>query len=341
MNAKYFLFFLLWCAMHTLQAQCPIDPTLRFRYENDVKKVALSNLTTAHLQSPQPDFDSIAIPDHWQAPVWESFAAIYAEQSIAERDTVFDVYCIHRNLFNSLGGVHLGIIFLDNTNGWTFGGLGNLVQTGNQTLDSLLLLHGFVDGGTVFPQYRSIKTTMAINFDAMVKRLESYGIWAGLEYLSGDSYTWINCTQQPDSSWVTEFHLKWGDCPAGCTDARIWRFKTRPNCQVEKLSTVFFQPTGYLIPAPPNCNISDLDMAPDKSDWATVYPNPFSHQLQITVPNATFIRVSHTNGQQISVQKCQPNTVLTLDTNHWKSGIYIVQTLGEAHAESYKVVKMQ
>lgn len=85
-------------------SSCSAPSILLSEYDVDVKDLALSRI----LFLETADTAEINIPTSYQDTIWDGLAAIFNVYSDFQRDSVFDIYCIHNaspsytSLFNEL-----------------------------------------------------------------------------------------------------------------------------------------------------------------------------------------------------------------------------------------------
>lgn len=91
--------------------------------------------------------------------------------------------------------------------------------------------------------------------------------------------------ERDQSGSTLYFWLKWGDCMAGCTSAKIYAYQLDNACNVVNfLDTVFSALDPY--PGLINCFLSPLQTSsPIVNDQLKVYPNPSSNLLHIERPS--------------------------------------------------------
>ena len=116
-----------------VNAQTNDSPLLETEYERDIKNLALRRM----YQVQSPDTTIIRIPQYWQDTIAEGLVAILNASSIPERDTVFNLYCIHDNT-NSIETFHSLLIQIDSSYAWTQAWQDLNSITGNAYIDSLV-----------------------------------------------------------------------------------------------------------------------------------------------------------------------------------------------------------
>lgn len=320
-----------------LQAQCTVDSVLRANYDRDVKDLALRRINLFH----HADTASIEIPGNWQDTIWSALAAIFNETSLPERDTVFNIYCIHHvsPFDNSIyRGILVGLV---DQGSWTEDPATGEIHTGDAQLDDFLHTYGWI-----FDSYFSsgvfIEATRPINVPAFIDSLYSYNGITYIEpnYLFGDGNR-IYYHTEGESSFF-DFSLRWGDCPAGCISGRTWHFEVRPGCEVKYLGFSDDQGGGEPIPPPVNCNIANgIRNNINNNLQARIFPNPAQETLNIEwMENAEWCELQcfSLTGALLYQQVFSGKT--TIDVQAIPAGIYFIH-LRKSNGDTgvYKWVK--
>jgi hypothetical protein len=139
---KYVFILLLGILLMTnsnaqVASGCSIPQPLLTYYDEDVKHLALQRISF----SGSPYTDSISIPYSLQDTIWKGLAAIY-NCNRPERDSVFDIYCIHDET-NLHEIYHYIYVAVDTTASWFPNWVNNNITTGIPAFDSLLATYGF------------------------------------------------------------------------------------------------------------------------------------------------------------------------------------------------------
>lgn len=332
---KWILLPLVLLLAGTVPAQCPLDNVLLDKYNRDVKDLALRRILLFN----HPDKSLIEIPQVWQDTIWNGLAAIFRSNGIPERDTIFDMFCIHHASPQQTAlrpDLHLLL-----NDPWTFDSLTRHIITGNAALDSLLLHHEVVYVSTLFANTIWVQTPQAINTQALADALLLFPevLWAAVEYRVGDAdrilYNVINGEQ------FFDFHLRWGDCFAGCINRRIWHFQVSAGCTTAYLGRTNQLGGGYPFPNPVNCRISTattdgISNLPD----VLVFPNPFHDNLTVRQTNTQDVTVQLFNvaGQRIRNSATSGETVW--ETSDLSPGVYFLVAGSSTFRKICKVVKM-
>ena len=316
-------------------SQCPTDSILRVKYDRDVKDLALRRIRLFK----HPDTMKIDIPQIWQDSIWNGLAALFHSQGIPERDTVFDIYCIHH--LSQWESAINRYLYIKPTTAWTYDSLSLQIRSGNPVIDSLLAQAGILYESSLLSSIIRGKCTRIINVRVVCDSLEQFQevVYAEPQPVVGDGnrirYNTLNDEQH------FEFQLGWGDCLSGCIYRRIWKFKAKENCVAEYSGRVDFIGTDNFFPAPVNCNITtDLEEIRlfDKL-VVTAFPNPFQDKIQISTKQAggTVVRLIDLSGREVQVNRFFGE--ISLDTSALPPGLYVLQVVSGQRNAIYKVVK--
>ncbi len=257
MRSKYIILYLLVGVCQTnaqVPSSCNLPPALYIAYQDEVPYIALRRIyqINSHYK------DSILIPQHYQDSIWDGLAAIYNAASIPERDSVFDIYCIHQYIGIRYHFPNTIRINIDTTYSWTSYWRNLQISTGYFQLDSFLSFYGFDSVIVYYSHDNSVKlsTTKKINLEALSIHLASYdGIyWAEPESTIGDGNRILFSTDGLHK--VFSFFVRWGDCLAGCVFRYGWHFSVTQDCSVQFDSIESGIGVSTALPLPVNCNLS-------------------------------------------------------------------------------------
>ncbi|NOY49046.1 MAG: T9SS type A sorting domain-containing protein [Chlorobi bacterium] len=272
---KLITFSLLVIGLINLNAQIPssciIPSELKSSYDKDVKHLALQRI----ISQDSPYMDSIDIPFSYQDTIWSGLAAIFNVSSIPERDSAFDIYCIHEESTNNTiyNYIEVGV---DLSYDWTHNWQNYNIVTGIPSLDTLLLTYGFsvYDFTSVLGyHYAILSTDQTINIQPVCDSIKTY---SGVTYSIKVSYTFDGNTisyNKTGDERTYQFEIAWGDCPSGCICYHTYNFKVYDNCSVEYLGTSHYN-IGYPFPLPVNCNITTKVENNNFPVQFKAYPNP-------------------------------------------------------------------
>lgn len=307
-------------------AQCTKSELLYQYYEWEIKNIALLRIEAFD----HPDKDKVEIPEVWQDTVWEALSAVFNATDIPERDSIFDIFCIHHG-----SGQHAAIqsgmyVKLDTAFAWVKHWGNQEKITGNTFVDSIMAPIDFEIDNFFFNFFQVVKIDFSqpINQKALARILDTIPgvVYAEQDQTIGDG-GWILYDMQ-DGIRQISFSAGLGDCQAGCLYRIFWGFDIYPDCNV-----VFTGRQGMLNPVfqlyHQNCNItSDEETVPYPETNHFWVPNPFNNQLRITFENdlqpASRITVCDVTGR-IVYENNQIYPGMQINTTSWHSGIYSVK----------------
>ncbi len=308
-----------------IPASCDPLPELVTLYTWDMK-----NLTIRRMWEVQsPDTALVTIPVAWQDTVMGGLAAIHNAFILPERDSVFNLYCVHDIASSGLFITKEIMVFVDTSYAWTDAWQNLVTVTGNPQMDSLTAKYDL----EVIEFYNFSFGNMALL--ATDSLWNVYALTDSLEMIPGVEYGEPNqmiggagriiYTKTENFRYYT-FWFQWNDCFDGCDNAHAWHFKVYEDCTVEFLGTEDWGVFGILpLPAPTDCNLitGTTIIGTEEKDY-TLYPNPVEDELIITSPDEKYRQVTMYDftGKMI-VQKNLKKT-LCLDFSGFPSGIYLL-----------------
>lgn len=237
-----------------LSAQfCCIPEILLQEYERDVKHLALFRMESLNV----PEANLIDIDESYQDTIWEQLAAIY-HSPFNERDAVFDLYCIHHNIWTSFDYLRIATeiyVKIDSTASWYQNWMDESIITNDPFVDTLLIKYGFYDVNPPISSWGSfrLKTNQYLNLNAFADSLETHGdiiLAEKVNYAGGNQKIEY---QKINGDGYFNFITGWGDCPSGCIHWHTWSFKVDEFCDVTYLGSS----GNNDLPDPYNCNLSD------------------------------------------------------------------------------------
>lgn len=281
-------------ALTLLSTQLPVNvnaqsncasPKIDYYYNNDIGGIALKDMYARGVAA-----GVIEIPVTLRREIKEGMAAIF--NSIwPERDTVFDMYCIHDPAAVATGkGLN---IFFDDSYSWTDAWKNGQTYTGNQSVDELMTKYKLKVTAYHYYQYLpgyhhsvSVEADDILNMPELAKEFVKI---AGINYAEGSSTVGdlsesINYRKQGNDR-IYEFSIKWGDCPAGCIAHRTWQFTVDQNCNATFVKA--WEGGGDIGPRPgfKNCDITHKELNVGHANGVTksvkVFPNPASDLITI------------------------------------------------------------
>lgn len=324
---KFTLFVLALLFSLSLTAQtpssCDIPEELQDAYDQDVKSLAIKRMQTFN----SPDFNKIEIPQIWQDSIFEGLAAIYNANSIPQRDSIFNMYCVH-DVFGSpisfgfLVGVTAGSPM---ATAWEAG----ITLTGNTYLDSILTKYNFEVTGYISGIHVGIlQTDQILNLYALGNDLAAnipeiqYG---EPDFLIGGAGR-INYEVDQNGNRLYGFRFEWNDCFDGCDNAYIWNYRVKSDCSVEFLGIEQFGFFGIeALPDPVNCMLTDVEDPIEEQEKISIFPNPTSDIIVVkNAPANAQWRLFSTNG---ALSQTGQLDQMEIDLSHLPKGMYFLQLL--------------
>lgn len=285
-------------------SNCVPSPALTRNYLNDAKDMALERMFSVK----SPDTALIEIPQRWTDSMLSLIAAVHNLGTQYEADSIFNNYCVHRwpkqawmpRLIN---------LKVDTNYAWARQWyLGNKL-TGNTAIDSFMSRHHvslysyFCSSNySSLNNWAGLTASQPINMQAFA---DSFLKFPGAQqyYLNnGTIGDGDHILLQADAAWHIRFIAGWGDCPAGCTAWKEWRYTvSKTDCSIIK-DSVFIE-NRYNQPRNlPNCYLTPAGIIPSSTAAAktlTAYPNPCAAMLQLSgapVENKAF-RINDITGR--------------------------------------------
>lgn len=322
--------------MFQLNAQTPSDCTIPWileqEYNIDVIDLAYQRMYDIH----SPDTIFIDLPTIYRDTIWHGLAAIFNAFQIPERDTIFDIYCVHQSsIYDILG--HYISIKIDTTYEWTSAWLISNITTGYTELDNLLSHYGFnLHGNVTFHNNIDLVTNQIINTRAFCDSLEKFEgiILAYADGHEGDG-SYIKYDKTANDQFY-DFSFGWGDCPAGCINRYIWHFKVNyENCSVEYMGNEAYI-WNPVFSDPPNCNITNINLL-NSNPGIKVFPNPTKGKFAIESEDVRNIKVYNLLGELI--KELSGNNRNEVDLSNCEPGIYLVKIITQYGFVMRKIIK--
>ena len=257
------------CFSQTWTSTCDATVVSERIFRNDVYKLAQHRL----VETNNPYKDSIEIPSIFRDSIAKILYSFYNLQSTLIKDTLmtyfgyadFDTsgypqyeydscHFQHNYLHNpyyapSVKRVSLGIN-RNATNAWADDwAIGNFNNTSNSDVNELVNKYELsIKMGVPTPAYygfTTITTKRALNTNGLAKKF--YDIMGGTTLNVAEAYTYIGDGNSIHFDYLTDgvmvtFRKGCGDCPAGCTYGRFWKFKvnTYTDCSVTYIKDSIF-----------------------------------------------------------------------------------------------------
>ena len=317
-----------------IQSSCNAPQILLDEYDRDIKNLTLRRL----YEISSSDTASVRIPQAHQDTIIDGLAAIFNATSIPERDSVFNLYCVHDAGINTT--YHSYLIEIDTLYSWTNAWKNLITTTGNTYIDSITAKYHL----TVTEYYNwSAGTYVQIQTDslwspmALIHTLtQEPGVLSGsgnnayggsgtigYDFIGNDKYYY--------------FYFQYNDCFAGCSHYRSWSFRVDANCSVSYLG---FSSWGfpYLpLPAPLDCNtftpINDIE----QTEEYLLFPNPVSNVLALESNHYTEDKVYSIIDPMghVITSGVMKKDKTTINVNHLLPGCYFIQINSGEYTTSF------
>lgn len=342
---KKYLFLISICFAMSGSAQvtsnCNVPQLLASEYHRDITQLATKRLfeihssDTALVRIPQIHYDSIA----------GGLAAVFNALSIPERDSIFNLYCVHN--LNGWPIEYDGLLVQVDTNfAWTQAWQSLNNTTGNSYIDYItstysLTISQFFNWS--FGNYALLLTDSSWNIPALIDTLEQepgivsaeadniIGAAGTITYSSSGNFRYYN------------FFFEFSDCFDGCDNYHEWMFMVDYNCSVSYLG---FQDYGIFgiqpLPQPVNCNT--FTSTPDFSQGMNVivYPNPVHDVLNIQLKGYELgqyiLSVYDVLGNEV-IHSTFDNDNIHLEAENLTGGIYFYSIHGKSGVLKGKFIK--
>lgn len=315
-----------------VQSSCQRDWALSHYYENCVSDLVINRL----YKIKSPDSMQVIIPQIHKDSIWRGLAAIYNAFSIPERDSVFDVFCVH--FLNAWGSViHPAVsLFVDTTLAWTDNWRNGILHTGYAELDHFIdhyqydihqILH---DGAEVV-----LNSPLKINPWAVSDTMKVFnGIKEAYPEPEIKIYNRLIKYDRTENFQYFDFSIVWNDCINGCTYQHTWKFKVNEiNCEVEFLGLVA-DPTTSEYPKPSNCNITAISTQ-SKTDTTPlkIYPNPAYEDVTLECEDITLVELWN-DFQLIHQWNVEKQDQVKIDVSTLTPGIYFVKVMSATYSKT-------
>ncbi len=323
-------------------SDCTVPPLLATEYERDIKNLTLRRM----YEVKTPDTAFVEIPQQWIDTIAEGMAAIFNATSFPERDSVFNLYCVHDAFsLTPLQIYQRLIITVDLSYAWTQAWQDLNSLTGYDYIDSLMVkydlsvedFHGWPYGNHAILQTDSLWNVYALT--NLFKEAEGV-IHADPDYLIGGAGAILY--EKEGHNRYYEFYFEFYDCFDGCDNYRMWKFQVTDDCSVNYLGSTSWGVFGILpLPSPVNCNtfVSTAEPKTPSEEYA-IYPNPATDLLTIDI-ESTLTETPYTLFDQLGRQLLSGKlngSPSTLDISSLKPGLYFLR-LGQSEGTVFRVVK--
>ena len=319
------------------QANSNCTPSMLFlqEYQQDIYNLSLTRIFEVN----SADTALIEIPELWKDTIEQGLAAIFNATSLPERDTIFNLYCVHDR--NSTIQSHAAfIIKLDSNYAWTQAWMNLNALTGDAYIDDLVQRYGL----TVQQFYNwsngphvVVNSQAYLNSYALIDSLEISG---GIVFAEANSIIGAACNMdyfKVGTDRYFDFYFEFNDCFDGCDNFRKWRFKVDTACQVSFLGAVdwgFFGVTP--LPSPINCNVfNNIPKKPTVSNSIHIFPNPVDEILfieQSALNDADYFKLYDNKGTLVLSGTLQATMRQQIELQQLSAGTYFLQITGRTNS---------
>jgi len=279
-----------------IQSDCNVPSILFTEYESDVRDLALKRILSLECV----DTAQIIIPSSYQDTIWHGLASIFNISSLPERDSVFDIYCVHNNSTSNTVIYKDIYVQVDDSYGWTSAWTSLTTITGYTDLDKLLSSYGFsIVHYSSLIDVAKLRTDQEINVYALCDSIELLdGIILAEPSVEPGDENRISYDRSGDSLFYN-FTVGWGDCNSLCGNKYTWKFQVNySDCSVEYIGVDFYNgmPSDPF-PEPSDCNITLQRNIVENNSLINLFPNPFAYSINIETPKEGLLEIHSLDGR--------------------------------------------
>jgi hypothetical protein len=320
-----------------IQSICVIPPLLAKEYKRDIAQLATYRL----FQLQSPDTALVTIPQAYTDTIAEGLAAIFNAASMPERDSVFNLFCVHNlNPFEGYGAYAGFIVKVDTNHSWTNAWQNLTTLTGNPLMDSILTRYHLTITNFynwIIGNYAELSVDSSWNNNALIDSIEMVNGVISAELNSLVGVAGKISYQKIGNDRYYDFDFEYQDCFDGCDAYRRWKFKVNTDCSVDFLGMdnwCYWDQFGTLglcpFPQPINCNtFTPIEEIAAHEVSVLIVPNPNNGKFQIEIIGIDFIEPTNLEVYDIQgkliFNSSISNLKSTLDLGAPASGVYIVK----------------
>lgn len=342
---KFVIFTLLFLVMRQgfsqiVPSSCEPPALLQTTYEPDISNLALRRI----FELESPDTASIVIPQTWRDTILEGMAAILNAVSIPQRDSIFNLYCVHDLAAHPVFIYDQLIIFVDTSYSWTQAWQNLQTQTGNPLIDALMTQYQYQIvqfTNLSFGSMAVIQTNSFWNILALIHQFEQI---PGVQFAEPNSIVGAAGRIQYNKTGTERyynFEFQWNDCFDGCDNSRTWKYRVFEDCSVQFLG---IEDWGFFgiepLPDPLNCNLfSGTDPGRTSDHLIQIFPNPADDQITFETGSLTIEGLQVISGQGVLIlEKNEPN-IRNVNISFLPCGLYIIKLYtSDHHASIHKLL---
>lgn len=329
-----FLFSIQLLQGQIVSSDCTVPVELQEAYDRDVKGIAIKRMQ----QFNSPDLDEVIIPDSWQDSIFAGLAAIYNATSLSQRDSVFNLYCVHDNFGTPMvDGIIVGF---NETATWTAAWANGETLTGEPTMDDIIqTYHLELESYSSFG-FAVLNTGENLNLLALGNLIAANV--PGVDYGEPNYIIGLGgriIYEIIDGIQFFDFIYEWNDCFDGCDNFYTWKYRVGADCEVEFLGS---NSGGFFgteeLPEPTNCNISVGTKEHLLPQPVSLFPNPTRDAFEVKVvdPGGLLVELYSGQGQLLHRQSLATSTRLNVDD--YSVGLYWVKVVD--HDNRYRLLPL-
>ena len=330
-----FLLFTLSSQAQIIPSDCSVPSVLIENYDWDIKGLAVDRMNATN----HPDKNNVIIPQIIQDSIAQGLAAILNADVLPERDSIFNLYCVHNGAFSPITtGIIVGV---DESYNWTTHWQNLETTTGDTLMDYITQRYQLTISS--YSSFALLETPKLWNTAALC---DSIKLVAGVNYAEPNYFIGgagkINYSVQPNGVKRYKFSFEWSDCFDGCDNRHSWFYSVYDDCSVEFTGVEDFGFFGIQpLPNPVNCNIiSGTETLQPSLHPIQIFPNPTSEYFSIqNLPNSELNNMSilNTAGQLIRTEWV--NSTSKIDISKLTKGVYFIKiTAKNGYSQTKKLI---
>ena len=203
-----------------------IEPYILDNYHKDALQIYFDEITQ---DSNHPNYNNPILDETEITKILKIIQAVYNSNS-SERDTVFEIYQIHRDNCHDFNGIVLQVL---TETPEIVNLINNVFPTGDSSLDNILSTYNFNSVNTLYYSYPSFPFFILYTKDTY-NMIPVENEFAEIESIQlAESHKNVDCfgfgdyiaLKRSGNFVLITFTIGRGDCPSGCTYYKHWEFK--------------------------------------------------------------------------------------------------------------------
>ena len=289
-------------------SSCTAPDSIIKKYKEDADRLAVRKFYRRNYL----EKDTVLIPKAHSDTVLNALLAVYNATSIPARDTVTGIYKVHTSRNLTLNQIELGA---DSSQPWMHQLKLGIIPTGTAPIDSFLFHYHFDTVVHYYPNF--------INKDVVLLGTDSNYNIKPLIPIANTLQGVIQAYEAPlfgDGNDITDsifsdhielvYSVGWGDCPAGCTFRRYWKFNVYYDCSVS-----FVGSWGNIL-----SSFKEIQTSP-----ITISPNPTTSIITIKGITQPTVVIYNLMGQKVVATQVSNEVSLA----QLPAGMYLVQVFNK------------